>query len=56
MGFFGSILSAAVKTVLVPVAIVVDVVDVTISNKPSESVTGKVLSSIVEDIEDATDL
>ena len=56
MGFFGNILSVAVKTVLVPVAIVVDVVDITVSSKPSESVTGKVLTSIVEDIEDAIDL
>ena len=56
MGFFGSILSAAVKTVLVPVAVVVDVADVLVSDEPSDSVTGKLVTSIVEDIEDATDL
>lgn len=56
MGFFGSILSAAVKTILVPVAVVVDVADILVSDEPSDSVTGKVVSSIVDDIEDATEL
>lgn len=37
MGFFSNIISATVKTVLTPVAVVKDVVDVTTGEEPKQA-------------------
>lgn len=54
MGFFDSLISASVKTVLAPVAIIKDAVDVTIGIEPEN--TKKLTKSIVDDLEDLTGL
>ena len=51
MGFFTNIISATVKTVLTPVAIVKDVVDVA-TGKDADN-TKKLLESAREDVKDA---
>ena len=53
MGFISSIIGATVKTVLTPVAIVKDVVNVA-TGKEVE-VTTNLLSSAAEDLSDAVD-
>ena len=53
MGFLGKLVSAGVKTVLTPVAIVSDVANVAIGNEPNS--TKELLESAGEDICDATD-
>jgi hypothetical protein len=53
MGFFGDIISAAVKTVLTPVAIVKDIVNVVIDKEADA--TKKHLKSIGDDLDDAGD-
>lgn len=53
MGFFSNILSATVKTVLTPVAIVKDAVNVVTGEEADE--TKKLLESAGEDVEDAID-
>lgn len=53
MGFFSNILSATVKTVLTPVAIVKDVVNVA-TGEEADATKG-LLSSAGEDVEDAID-
>lgn len=51
MGFFGDILSATVKTVIAPVAIVKDVVNVATGEEANA--TKKHIDSIGDDLEDA---
>lgn len=51
MGFFSSIVSATVKTVLTPVAIAKDVINVAIGEEADA--TKELLESAREDIEDA---
>lgn len=51
MGFFGSIFSAAVKTVVSPLAVVKDGLDILDGEEPKA--TGELLDSIIEDIEDS---
>ncbi len=51
MGFFSSIISAAVKTALTPVAVVKDVVNVATGEEPDA--TKDLLESVVEDLNDA---
>jgi hypothetical protein len=53
MGFFSSIIGATVKTVLTPVAIVKDVVNVA-TGKEVDTTTN-LLSSAAEDLSDAVD-
>jgi hypothetical protein len=53
MGFFSNILSATVKTVLTPVAIVKDAVNVATGEEADE--TKNLLASAGEDVEDAID-
>ena len=53
MGFFGSIISAAVKTVVTPIALVKDVVNVVIDEEVTS--TKKHMESIANDVEDAFD-
>lgn len=56
MGLFdvlGNIASAAVKTVVTPIAIVADVVDTATGNEPKN--TKKLVKSIGKDLEDALD-
>lgn len=53
MGFFTNILSATVKTVLTPVAVVKDVVNIATGEEPDS--TKNLLSSAGEDISDAFD-
>jgi len=53
MGFFSNIISATVKTVLTPVAVVKDVVDVAIGEEPDN--TKKLLESAQDDAKDAVD-
>lgn len=53
MGFFGSMLSAAVKTLTIPVAVVKDVVNVAADEEPSA--TERLVDSIVDDVDDAID-
>ena len=55
MGFFGNLLSAAVKTALTPVAIVKDAADI-LSEGECNNVTGKNLDSALEDVGDAFDI
>ena len=51
MGFFGNIISATVKTVLTPVAIVKDVVNV--ANGDEANATGNLVDSALDDLGDA---
>lgn len=53
MGFLTSILSATVKTVLTPVAVVTDAAKVVVGIEPDS--TKKLLESAVDDIEDGFD-
>lgn len=53
MGFFSNLVSATVKTVLTPVAIVKDVVNVATGEEANT--TKKLLNSAKNDIEDAGD-
>lgn len=53
MGFFGSIFSATVNTILTPVAIVKDVVNIATGEDANS--TKKHIDSITYDIEDAFD-
>lgn len=53
MGFFGNIFSAAVKTVLTPVAVATDVIKVVKEEEPNT--TKNLLKSVKEDIEEAGD-
>lgn len=55
MGFFDSIISATIKTVLTPVAIVADAGNLLIKGEVTE-VTKDHVGSIVEDVEEAFDL
>ena len=51
MGFFGSILSAAIKVVLTPVAVAADIIDVVDGEAPIN--TTSLLGSAGEDVVDA---
>ena len=53
MGFFGNVFSAVIKTVLTPVAIVKDAIDVVQSEEPAN--TKELINSAVEDAQDALD-
>lgn len=53
MGFFDNIISATVKTVITPVAIVKDVVNLATDEEVSS--TKKHIESIADDLEDAFD-
>lgn len=53
MGFFSNIISATVKTVLTPVAIVKDVVNVAVGEEPET--TKELLKSAGEDLDQAID-
>jgi len=53
MGFFGSIIGAAVNVVLTPVAIVKDVVNIATDQEPNS--TANHIDSITDDIEDIFD-
>ena len=53
MGFFSDILSATVKTVLTPIAIVKDAVDIAIGEEPNN--TKSLLQSAGKDLSDAID-
>ena len=54
MGFFDNIVSAAVKTVITPVAVVKDVVNVAVGEEADS--TKKHIESITDDIEDAFEI
>lgn len=53
MGFLTNLISATVKTVITPVAIVKDVVDVATGTEPQN--TKNLLNSATKDVEQATD-
>ena len=53
MGFFSDIISATVKTVLTPIAIVKDAVDIVKGEEPNN--TKDLLQSAGEDLSDAVD-
>ena len=53
MGFFSNIISATVKTVLTPIAIVSDAVSVVTGEDPKA--TSELVQSAVEDLGEATD-
>ena len=53
MGFFDNIISAAVKTVITPIAIVKDVANVVTGEEVNS--TKKHINSIADDVEDAFD-
>lgn len=53
MGFFSSLISATVKTVLTPVAVAKDVVNVVIGEEPDT--TKELLESAADDAKDAID-
>jgi hypothetical protein len=53
MGFLTNLISATVKTVITPVAIVKDVVDVATGNEPEN--TKNLLKSAANDLEQAGD-
>ncbi len=53
MGFLSGIVSAVVKTALTPVAVVKDVVNIVVDEKPNA--TKKLVESAVEDVADAVD-
>ena len=53
MGFLSKMVSATVKTVLTPVAVVKDAIDVVTGEEPKN--TKKLLESAADDIEEATD-
>lgn len=52
---FGKLFSAVVKTVLTPVAIVKDGIDI-VTEGETNNTTEKHINSIIEDIDDAMDL
>lgn len=54
MGIFGNLLSATVKTVLLPIAVTVDVVDIVRGETPTT--TEGTVASIGDDISDAIGL
>ena len=54
MGFFDSIISAAVKTVITPIAIVKDVVNVATGEEVDS--TKSHIESIIDDLDDALEL
>jgi hypothetical protein len=51
MGFFSNIISGAVKTVLTPVAVIKDAVDIVSGEEPTT--TKNLIQSVVEDVSDA---
>lgn len=53
MGFFGNLISATVKSVLTPIAVVKDVVNVATENEADA--TKNLVNSIKKDIEEAGD-
>ena len=53
MGFLSSIVSATVKTVLTPVAVVKDVVNVATGEEADSTKT--IIASAIEDVEDSFD-
>lgn len=53
-GFVADLTSAAVKVVVSPIAVVVDVVTLPIADEPFSN-TGNVLGSAMEDLSDAVD-
>jgi hypothetical protein len=53
MGFLGNMFSAAVKTVVTPVAIVGDIVDAAQGKEPNN--TKNLLSSAINDVDEAFD-
>jgi hypothetical protein len=53
MGFFTNILSATVKAVTTPIAVVEDAADILSGNEPKA--TEKQLKSIAKDVSDAVD-
>lgn len=53
MGFLSNLISASVKTVLTPVAVTKDVVNIVIGEEPES--TKKLLKSAVKDVEDSFD-
>ena len=53
MGFLSNLVSATVKTVLTPVAVVKDAFDVVVGDEPNN--TKKILESVSDDLEDAAD-
>ena len=53
MGFFSEILGATVKTVLTPIAVVADVVEVATGNEPNN--TKNLVKSVVKDTSKAMD-
>lgn len=53
MGFLTNMVSATVKTVLTPVAVVKDVVNIATGDEPNT--TKNLLSSAVEDVEEGFD-
>jgi len=53
MGFFDNIISAAVKTVITPVVIVKDIVNVATGEEPNQ--TKEHIESIINDLNDAAD-
>ena len=53
MGFFGKIIGAAVKTILIPVAIADDALNVVTNQEVST--TEKLVDGVVEDLGDSVD-
>lgn len=53
MGFFSKLVSATVKTVLTPVAIVKDAANIVMDEKPDA--TKDLLESAAQDVKDSTD-
>jgi len=51
MGFFSNIISGEVKTVLTPVAVIKDAVDIVSGEEPTT--TKNLIQSVVEDVSDA---
>lgn len=53
MGFFSSLVSTSVKTILSPLAVAKDAMDVVIGNEPTA--TKELMESTVRDVKKATD-
>lgn len=53
MGFFSNLLSGVVKSIITPVAIVVDVVDIAQGEEPNN--TSNLTESAIEDLKQAVD-
>ena len=53
MGFFGNIISAAVKVAITPIAIVKDVVSIATGDEPNN--TKSIINSATDDLSDAID-